>query len=66
MGLYALRTGGVSFTGAGAAPGLDTGAGPAEAGHLLTRVNQQSVRYVQQWLGKCGSSTYNIFAYAVA
>ena len=34
MGLYALRTGGVNFTGMGAATDFGRGAGPAEAGHV--------------------------------
>ena len=43
MGLYALRTGGVSFTGAGGATDLGRGAGPAEAGHLLVDTCKSTV-----------------------
>ena len=43
MGLYALRTGGASFTGAGAAPGLGRGAVPAEAGKVLIDACQTTV-----------------------
>ena len=41
--MYALRTGGVSFTGARAATDLGRGAVPAETGHMLIDTCQSTV-----------------------